>query len=66
MDLDCMNKALLMKWLWNLENSEGMWQELLWRKYVQNSTLSRVQVKIKQLDVLARSDECKRYILQTM
>lgn len=42
LDLNIMNKCLLMKWLWKLENSEGLWQDLLFRKYLSNQTLTVV------------------------
>ena len=40
LDLKVMNKCLFMKWLWTLENYEGMWQELLYRKYLSNQHLT--------------------------
>jgi hypothetical protein len=43
--LDIKNKCLLTKWLFKILNEEGMWQELLKNKYLQNNTLSQVQVK---------------------
>lgn len=45
LDLDIMNKALLDKWLWNLENSDGLWQEVLRNKYLKNRTLRQVTHK---------------------
>ena len=33
-DLKVMNICLLSKWLWKLENGEGIWQNLVRRKYV--------------------------------
>jgi hypothetical protein len=38
--LATMNKSLLCKWLWNLENGEGTWQQLLTKKYLQNQVLA--------------------------
>ena len=38
MDLEVMNKCLLSKWLWKLETSDGMWQELLRNKYIKNKS----------------------------
>lgn len=40
LDIQAINQSLLVKWLWNLENSEGMWQTLLSMKYLRNKTLS--------------------------
>jgi hypothetical protein len=45
LDLDIMNKALLGKWIWNLENKEGWWQEILRGKYLKNKTMSEVNFK---------------------
>lgn len=39
-DLDIMNKALLGKWLWNLEKTDGMWQKLLKRKNLSKKILA--------------------------
>ena len=41
--LELKNKALLCKWLFKLLNEEGVWQELLTNKYLQNKPLSQVQ-----------------------
>jgi hypothetical protein len=38
--LDLKNKCLLSKWLFKLLNEEGMWQELLQNKYLNDKTLS--------------------------
>ena len=43
LDLDIQNKCFLSKWLFRLLNSEGIWQSLLCRKYLNNKTLSQVQ-----------------------
>lgn len=45
LDLDTMNKCLLGKWLWNLKNGNGLWQEILRKKYLTNITLSQVRKK---------------------
>jgi hypothetical protein len=34
LDLQKMNEALLAKWFWRLENSSGLWQTIVHRKYV--------------------------------
>jgi hypothetical protein len=44
LDLTTMNKSLLCKWLWKLENNEGTWQQLLLRKYLQNQVLANATV----------------------
>ena len=43
LDLETMNKSLLCKWLWKLENTEGTWQELLRRKYLHTKVLSQLR-----------------------
>jgi hypothetical protein len=40
LNLATMNKSLLCKWLWKLENTEGTWQQLLTRKYLHNQVLA--------------------------
>lgn len=45
LDLEIMNIALLAKRLWKLFNVEGLWQKILWDKYVGSSTLGQVQLK---------------------
>jgi hypothetical protein len=44
-DLDLQNKCLLSKWIFKLINEEGLWQEILMKKYVKNKTLSQVRRK---------------------
>jgi hypothetical protein len=36
-DLVTLNKCLLSKWLWKLENSDGLWQTVVRDKYLRNS-----------------------------
>jgi hypothetical protein len=40
-----MNIALLSKWLWKLFNSSGMWQDILKKKYLGNSTFGHVTLR---------------------
>lgn len=44
-NIDSQNKCLLVKWLFKLANEEGMWQQILKRKYFRNKTIGEVQVK---------------------
>jgi hypothetical protein len=44
-DLEVQNKCLLSKWLFKLLNEDGMWQEILKKKYLKNKTLAQVQKK---------------------
>jgi hypothetical protein len=41
-DLRRMNISLLCKWLWNLENDEGLWQDIVILKYVKSSPISLI------------------------
>jgi hypothetical protein len=43
--LEIKNKSLLCKWLFKLMNEQGLWQELLYNKYLHSKTLSQVSVK---------------------
>ena len=40
--LELNNKCLLSKWLFKLLNGEGVWQELLYNKYLYSKTLPQV------------------------
>jgi hypothetical protein len=42
-NINIQNKCLLRKWLFNLLNEEGLWQTILWRKYLRWHTLTQVQ-----------------------
>jgi hypothetical protein len=39
------NKCLLSKWIFKLLNEEGLWQQILRRKYLKNKTFSQVEKK---------------------
>jgi hypothetical protein len=41
-DLEVQNCCLLSKWIFKLLNEEGLWQNVLKRKYLKNKTLSQV------------------------
>ena len=41
LDLETMNISLLCKWLWKHENTDGTWQEMLRKKYLQKQTLAQ-------------------------
>jgi hypothetical protein len=45
MNLELQNRCLLSKWLFKLFNEEGMWQDLIKNKYMENKTLSQVKKK---------------------
>ena len=40
LDLEIQNHCLLSKWLFKLFNEEGLWQDVLKRKYVKDKCLS--------------------------
>ncbi|XP_062193487.1 uncharacterized protein LOC133896859 [Phragmites australis] len=44
-NIDVQNKCLLSKWLFKLINEDGMWQQLLRRKYLKNKTIGEVKWK---------------------
>jgi hypothetical protein len=44
-NIDVQNKCMLSKWLLKLINEEGLWQNLLRRKYLRTQTISHVQKK---------------------
>jgi hypothetical protein len=44
-NLEIQNRCLLSKWLFKLINEEGIWQNLLRRKYLSNKTLTQVKRK---------------------
>jgi hypothetical protein len=44
-NLELQNKCLLSKWLYKLINEEGVWQNLLKRKYLYNKSITQVDKK---------------------
>jgi hypothetical protein len=42
LDLEEQNKCLLSKWLFNLINRDGAWQQLLRNKYLSNKSITQV------------------------
>jgi hypothetical protein len=42
-DLDIQNKCLLSKWVFKLLNEDGVWQQMLRKKYLKGKTLSQVE-----------------------
>jgi hypothetical protein len=45
MDLEIQNKCSLNKWIVKLMSEEGMWQQMLKKKYFKDKTLSQVERK---------------------
>jgi hypothetical protein len=58
LDLTSLNKSLLCKWLWNLENSEDNWQQLLTRKYLK----IMFYPKQWQAQAVAKLDVCEWHL----
>jgi hypothetical protein len=44
-NLEVQNKCLLSKWLFKLINEEGIWQDILKKKYLKGKTLAQVEKK---------------------
>ena len=55
LDLEIMNIALLSKWLWKLFNEKGLWQRILWEKYIEKNTFGGVQ---KNKGIRTSGKEC--------
>jgi hypothetical protein len=51
-DLRRMNISLLCKWWWGLENSEGLWQDIVTIKYVKDSPICLIPIKLNDLPPL--------------
>jgi hypothetical protein len=45
LDLELQNKFTLAKWIVNLLNTDGMWQDLLKNKYLKTKSLTQVKTK---------------------
>ncbi|WVZ81051.1 LOW QUALITY PROTEIN: hypothetical protein U9M48_028478 [Paspalum notatum var. saurae] len=45
LNLEIQNKCLLSKWLFKLLNEDGLWQQLLRKKYIKDKTIGEVQWK---------------------
>ena len=43
LNLDVQNKCLLSKWLFKLINEDGVWQQILRRKYLRHKTITQVE-----------------------
>ena len=48
LDLNSMNKCLLSKWIWKIENLDGLWQKILKEKYIKGKPL--ISIRKKQSD----------------
>jgi len=45
-DFRRMNLSLLCKWWWNLEHDDGLWQQIVKFKYMQNKSIHDVGHKL--------------------
>jgi len=45
-DLEKMNVSLLCKWWWKLENEDGLWQQVVKHKYLQDKSIHEVGHKL--------------------
>jgi hypothetical protein len=45
MNIDTQNKCLLIKWWYKLLHEQGIWQDLLRRKYIHGKAIGQVQRK---------------------
>jgi hypothetical protein len=45
MNIDIQNQCMLSKWLYELINEQGIWQDLLKRKYMQDKTIGHIKRK---------------------
>jgi hypothetical protein len=64
MDLDIQNKCLLSKWIIKLLNEDGIWQQMLKKKYLKGRTLSQVQKKNGDSHFWSGLMEVKDLVLQ--
>jgi hypothetical protein len=64
LDLETQNKCLISKWLFKLFNEEGLWQEVLRRKYVKDKCLFQVQKRPGDSQFWASLMEVKDLLIQ--
>jgi hypothetical protein len=63
-DLDIQNKCLLSKWILKLINEDGLWKQMLKKKYLKGKTLSQVQKKNGDSQLWSGLMEVKDLVLQ--
>lgn len=59
--LDIMNLCLLCKWISKLENNNGLWQDLVRKKYLSKCTLRECKKESWAVSFLARDYESQTY-----
>jgi hypothetical protein len=62
-DLDIQNKCLLSKWIIKLINQDGLWQQVLNKKYFKGKTLSQVERRNGDSHFWSRLMEIKKLVL---
>lgn len=67
LDLETRNHCLLSKWLFKLfnEEEEGLWQDVLTRKYVKNKCLSQLEKRPGDSHFFVWADGGKRFVATT-
>jgi hypothetical protein len=63
-DLEIQNKCLLSKWLFKLINEQGVWQDLLKRKYLSNHYITQVDRKPGDSHFWSSLMKVKKYFLE--
>jgi hypothetical protein len=54
LDLRCMNISLLVKWMWRMESSDGLWQKIIKEKYLKKFPFSAGKEKAYRFAILER------------
>jgi hypothetical protein len=62
-NLEIQNECLLRKWLFKLINEVGLWQTILWNKYLANQTIGKVDRLLGGLSFLVWFNESQTKIL---
>jgi hypothetical protein len=63
-DLDIQNKCLLSKWIFKLLNEDGVWQQMLKKKYLKGKTLSQVERRKRDSHFWSGLMEVKKLVLE--
>jgi hypothetical protein len=64
LDLEIQNKCLLSKWLFKLFNEDGLWQDVLRKKYVKDKCLSQIEKRPGHSHFWSGLMEVKELLLQ--
>jgi hypothetical protein len=66
LNLEFMNDSLLSKWIWNIENSKGLWQKIIASKYIKGKPLILVKQKQSDSHFWKKNPEFTRHFLQIL